>query len=82
LSPSIIHQNLFVLIKFLSTSHGSHQLPFNFLSFPIQPYINPHRALNFGIKFFFATWKLGSQDDSNGDKDQKNKKVIAKKFKN
>jgi len=44
------HQFPFVLIKFPSSS---------FL-FPTQPYINPHKALNFGINSFFATWKIGS----------------------
>jgi hypothetical protein len=47
----------FVLIKFSSNPFCSHQvlikillfpqLPINFLLFPTQPYINPHKALNF-----------------------------------
>jgi hypothetical protein len=53
-----------VLIKFLLFPSSSPQIPFvpiNFLLFTTQPYINPHKVLNFGIKrFFFATWKLGS----------------------
>jgi hypothetical protein len=66
LFPPITHQNPFVLIKISSNSFCSHQVPFvctNFLVFPTQPYINPHEALNFGIKscFFFCnlkTWFL------------------------
>ncbi len=51
-------------IKFLlfpSIAHQSHFVPINFLLFPTQPYINPHKALNFGIRFFFCnlkTWLL------------------------
>ncbi len=53
-----------VLIKFLLFPSSSPQIPFvpiNFLLFTTQPYINPHKVLNFGIKrCFFTTWKLGS----------------------
>jgi hypothetical protein len=36
----------------------------NFFLFPTQPYINPHKALNFSIKFIFSAWKYGSWDGS------------------
>jgi hypothetical protein len=57
---SITHQNPFVLIKFSSNSFCSHQVPINFLLFPTQPYINPHKVLNFGIKSFFNILQLGN----------------------
>jgi hypothetical protein len=57
LVPVITHQNPFVFINsplFPSSSC-------NFLLFSTQHYINPHKALNFGINSFFCnleTWLL------------------------
>jgi len=45
-------------INFPLFSSSFHQVPF----VPNQPYINPHKALNFGINRFFATWKIGSSE--------------------
>jgi hypothetical protein len=49
LVPVITHQNPFVFIYFPLFPSSS----CNFLLFSTQHYINPHKALNFGINSFF-----------------------------
>jgi hypothetical protein len=75
--PSITHQNPFVLKQFLSNSSCSHQQPITFLLFPTQPYINPHKALTFGIKRFFCNLKTCRLIWFHNEKVEKN--VIKKK---
>jgi hypothetical protein len=45
--------------------------------FPTQPYINPHKALTFGIKSFFSNLKTCLLRWFHNEKDKKN--VIEKK---
>jgi hypothetical protein len=69
----ITHQNPFVFINFPLFPSSS----CNFPLFSTQHYINPHKALNFGINTFFCNLKTWILRWCHGEKKKKKEKWLT-----